>query len=138
MGISADPMQRAIPTALAASCAFMLPVRTPLNAHVYGTGALTIPQLAKAGLWLNLCHCAAAAGCLPTRGPEIRSRVRLIGIRFLRCPSYSAVERASRDEVGIACSDWPPDTQLCIPGAQGGLVLASGSCQFGWVSGFPS
>jgi sodium-dependent dicarboxylate transporter 2/3/5 len=54
VGIGADPMALAIPTALAASCAFMLPVATPPNAIVYGTGALTIPQMAKAGLWLNL------------------------------------------------------------------------------------
>ncbi len=54
VGIGADPMLLAIPTALAASCAFMMPVATPPNALVYGTGALTIPQMAKAGLWLNL------------------------------------------------------------------------------------
>jgi sodium-dependent dicarboxylate transporter 2/3/5 len=47
-------MLLAIPTVLAASCAFMMPVATPPNAIVYGTGALTIPQMAKAGLWLNL------------------------------------------------------------------------------------
>ncbi|CAN5622777.1 DASS family sodium-coupled anion symporter [soil metagenome] len=54
IGIGADPMLLAIPTALAASCAFMLPVATPPNAIVYGTGALTIPQMARAGVWLNL------------------------------------------------------------------------------------
>ena len=47
-------MLLAIPTTLAASCAFMLPVGTPPNALVYGTGALTIPQMAKAGWWLNV------------------------------------------------------------------------------------
>jgi len=54
VGIGTDPLLLAIPTALAASCAFMLPVATPPNALVYGTGALTIPQMAHAGIWLNL------------------------------------------------------------------------------------
>jgi sodium-dependent dicarboxylate transporter 2/3/5 len=54
VGIGADPMLLAVPTALAASCAFMMPVATPPNAIVYGTGALTIPQMAKAGMWLNV------------------------------------------------------------------------------------
>jgi len=54
VGIGTDPLLLAIPTALAASCAFMMPVATPPNAIVYGTGALTIPQMARAGLWLNL------------------------------------------------------------------------------------
>ena len=54
VGIGADPMLLAIPTALAASCGFMLPVGTPPNALVYGTGALTVPQMARAGLWLDL------------------------------------------------------------------------------------
>jgi sodium-dependent dicarboxylate transporter 2/3/5 len=54
VGIGADPILLAIPAALAASCAFMMPVATPPNAIVYGTGALTIPQMAKAGMWMNL------------------------------------------------------------------------------------
>jgi sodium-dependent dicarboxylate transporter 2/3/5 len=54
VGIGADPMLLAIPTAIAASCAFMMPVATPPNAIVYGAGGLTIPQMATAGLWLNL------------------------------------------------------------------------------------
>lgn len=54
VGIGAAPMQLAVPTALAASCAFMMPVATPPNAIVYGSGRVSIPQMARAGLWLNL------------------------------------------------------------------------------------
>lgn len=48
------PLLLLLPTTLAASCAFMMPVATPPNAIVYGSGAVTIPQMARAGIWLNL------------------------------------------------------------------------------------
>jgi sodium-dependent dicarboxylate transporter 2/3/5 len=53
-GIGEDPLLFAVPAALAASCAFMLPVATPPNAIVYGSGSVTVPQMARAGLWLNV------------------------------------------------------------------------------------
>ena len=49
-----DPMLLIVPMALAASCAFMLPVATAPNAIVFGSGKVSIPQMAKAGFCLNL------------------------------------------------------------------------------------
>lgn len=48
-----DPLMLAAPAALAASCAFMLPVATPPNAIVYGSGRVSIPEMCKAGVTLN-------------------------------------------------------------------------------------
>ena len=53
-GMSVEPLLLAIPAVLAASCAFMMPVATPPNAIVYGSGRITVPDMARAGLVLNL------------------------------------------------------------------------------------
>lgn len=49
-----DPLVLTVPIALAAGCAFMLPVATPPNAIVFGSGLLRIPRMARAGLLLNI------------------------------------------------------------------------------------
>lgn len=46
--------QLILPLALAASCAFMLPVGTPPNAIVFGTGKIQQRTMMKTGFWLNL------------------------------------------------------------------------------------
>jgi sodium-dependent dicarboxylate transporter 2/3/5 len=48
-----EPLLPMAAAALGASMAFMLPVATPPNAIVFGSGYITIPQMSKAGFWLN-------------------------------------------------------------------------------------
>jgi len=48
------PLMLTVPITIAASCAFMLPVATPPNAIVFATGQVTIPQMVRAGIALNL------------------------------------------------------------------------------------
>lgn len=49
-----DPILLAAPMALAASCAFMLPVATGPNAIVFSSGKVPIPQMSRAGFWVNI------------------------------------------------------------------------------------
>jgi sodium-dependent dicarboxylate transporter 2/3/5 len=48
------PIVLTVPITIAASCAFMLPVATPPNAIVFSTGVISIPQMVRAGVFLNL------------------------------------------------------------------------------------
>lgn len=54
VALGLHPYGLMVAAAIAASFAFMLPVATPPNAVVFGSGYVTIPQMAKAGLWLNV------------------------------------------------------------------------------------
>ena len=53
--LGVPPALLLLPATIAASCAFMMPVGTPPNAIVFGTGLVRMPQMMKAGFWLNLC-----------------------------------------------------------------------------------
>lgn len=53
-GLGVAPIKLVLVATLGASCAFMLPVATPPNAIVFASGKVSIRQMAKAGLGLNL------------------------------------------------------------------------------------
>jgi sodium-dependent dicarboxylate transporter 2/3/5 len=52
--LGVPPALLLLPATIAASCAFMMPVGTPPNAIVFGTGLVRMPQMIKAGFWLNV------------------------------------------------------------------------------------
>jgi sodium-dependent dicarboxylate transporter 2/3/5 len=54
VALEIDPRLLFIPATLAASCAFMLPIATPPNAIVFGSGRVSIREMARYGLFLNL------------------------------------------------------------------------------------
>lgn len=53
-GLGLEPLMLLVPAAVAASCAFMLPVATPPNAVVFGSGRISVLEMRNAGIWLNL------------------------------------------------------------------------------------
>ena len=54
IGLDINVLAFVVPAALAATCAFMFPVATPPNAIVFGSGHITIVQMVRAGIWLNI------------------------------------------------------------------------------------
>lgn len=58
VGLGENPLLLVVPAAIAASCSFMLPAGTPPNAIVFGSGYVTVPQMTRAGWWLNLTFIA--------------------------------------------------------------------------------
>jgi sodium-dependent dicarboxylate transporter 2/3/5 len=57
-----SPIEPAIGCAIGCSMAFMLPVATPPNAIVYGSGCVPIIKMVRAGFWFNI----AASLIVPT------------------------------------------------------------------------
>ncbi|MEZ5041463.1 MAG: DASS family sodium-coupled anion symporter [Saprospiraceae bacterium] len=52
--IDVHPFILMVAATTAASCAFMLPVATPPNAVVFGSGYLRIPDMVRTGIWMNV------------------------------------------------------------------------------------
>jgi len=64
LAVQIHPLYLMVAVAIAASFAFMLPVATPPNAIVFSTRQISIAQMAKAGIWLNLCGSLIITACV--------------------------------------------------------------------------
>ena len=53
-GLDIHPYVLLVSATMAASCAFMLPVATPPNAVVFGSGHLSIPDMMRTGIYMNI------------------------------------------------------------------------------------
>ncbi|TES45589.1 DASS family sodium-coupled anion symporter [Halalkalibacterium halodurans] len=54
LALNVHPFALMVPAAMAANCAFMLPVGTPPNAIIFATGKLKIIEMVKNGFWINI------------------------------------------------------------------------------------
>ena len=54
IAMETNPLLLMIPATLSASCAFMMPVATPPNAIVFGSGRIKISEMARVGIFLNI------------------------------------------------------------------------------------
>ncbi len=60
--VGEDPIRLVVPAVLAASFGFMLPVATPPNAIVFGSGQITVAQMLRAGFWVDVLGAAVIVG----------------------------------------------------------------------------
>ncbi|MDA9559141.1 SLC13 family permease [Alphaproteobacteria bacterium] len=54
LGLETNPLYFVIPTTIASSCAFMLPIATPPNAVIFGSGKISINDMIRPGIFLNI------------------------------------------------------------------------------------
>ena len=71
VGMGQDPLLLVLPTVMAASCAFMLPVGTPPNAIVFASGMVPLPRMARVGLLINLIFAALIPLTVLTLGAKV-------------------------------------------------------------------
>ena len=66
-----NPLILMVPATLSASCAFMMPVATPPNAIVFGSDRISVGEMARAGIILNLIGALVIATLVITLGETV-------------------------------------------------------------------
>jgi len=66
-----DPVLPALGATMGGSLGFMLPVSTPPNALVYGSGYVPIARMIRHGLWLDVAGVIVVVGVLYFLGPLV-------------------------------------------------------------------
>jgi sodium-dependent dicarboxylate transporter 2/3/5 len=77
-----DPRLIMIPATLSASCAFMMPVASPTQAIVFGSGYVSIKQMIRAGIWFNVLGILLVTFFFLILGPLV------LGISLTEAPEW--------------------------------------------------
>ncbi len=80
------PLTLMVPATLSASCAFMMPVATPPNAIVFGSGRLRIADMVKIGIVINLIGVVLITVLFGLLGPAV------LGIELDVLPAWANPE----------------------------------------------
>lgn len=65
------PQAVMIPATLAASCGFMLPIASPMQAIVFSSGQLSVKQMVRAGVWMDVLGVGLLMGCWTLLGAAV-------------------------------------------------------------------
>jgi sodium-dependent dicarboxylate transporter 2/3/5 len=83
VAIKVNPLLLMIPATLSASCAFMLPVATPPNAIVFGSGEVRMIDMIRAGIILNVIGVCLITGMVYLIG------LRVFDIDLTQMPAWA-------------------------------------------------
>ena len=71
VSLQIDPRILMIPATLSASCAFMMPVASPTQAIVFGSGYVNIRSMIRAGIWFNVLGIILVTVLFMTLGVQV-------------------------------------------------------------------
>jgi sodium-dependent dicarboxylate transporter 2/3/5 len=71
VALGLPPVQLAAAVALGSSCGFMLPISSPANAIVFGSGRITMREMAHAGLFMNILGWLVLSSWLAWIAPKL-------------------------------------------------------------------